>query len=236
MDAFIIYMAAMDEPLNLNYIILKEMDKVRNHSNRTLLFGALLTTVLNHFKVKLSGQQNQYISKGFSITTIKRGISVDNTEDEDEEDEGASRRAMEVEETIDSPPSIQWRDEEIMHEEVPMQREPPMDEEAHMQGEFPMHGEHLSQEGTSTQGGPPVWFLELGNFYENQGQNIDRLGDLYENLYEQHTAFNQQCSNQMAEIEAQFEGLWVHIVPPPPPPPFNPVNAPHRPSYRAPPY
>ena len=36
MDAFIIYKATMDEPLNLNYIKLNEMDDVRNHSSRAL--------------------------------------------------------------------------------------------------------------------------------------------------------------------------------------------------------
>ena len=100
MDAFIIYKAAMNKLLNLNYIILKEMADVRNHNSQALPFGALLTKVFNHFRVKLSGQRNQYISKGFSITTIKRGISIDSTEDEGEEDEGdegTSRHAMEVE-------------------------------------------------------------------------------------------------------------------------------------------
>ena len=49
MDAFIIYKAAIDEPLNLNYIILKEMADVRNHNTRALLYGALLTKVFKHF-------------------------------------------------------------------------------------------------------------------------------------------------------------------------------------------
>ncbi|GFS46232.1 hypothetical protein Acr_00g0100940 [Actinidia rufa] len=87
-----------------------------------------------------------------------RGISIDSTEDEREEDkgnEGTCRRAMEVEENHEIPPFIQW----------------------------------------------------LGDFYEKQGKNIDRLGALYKNMYEQHTAFNQQYSNQMAEIKAQLEGL-----------------------------
>ncbi|PSS08295.1 Pentatricopeptide repeat-containing protein [Actinidia chinensis var. chinensis] len=52
--AFIIYKAAMDEPLNLNYIIFKEMANVKNHSNRVFPCGALLTKVFNHFRVKLS--------------------------------------------------------------------------------------------------------------------------------------------------------------------------------------
>ncbi|GFZ18470.1 hypothetical protein Acr_27g0002090 [Actinidia rufa] len=69
-----------------------------------------------------------------------------------------------------------------------------------------------------------------------QGQEIDRLKNPYENLYEQQTAFNKQYSNQMAEVEAQLEGLWVHIIYPPPPPPFNPANAPPRFLYCAPPY
>ena len=54
MDNLIIYRAAMEEPFNLNYIILKEMADVRNHSNRTLPFGALLTKIFKHFRVKFS--------------------------------------------------------------------------------------------------------------------------------------------------------------------------------------
>ena len=82
MDAFIIYRAAIDESLNLNYIILKKMVDVRNHSSRALPYGALLTKIFSHFRVKFNRQRNQYIGKGFSITTIKRGIIVDSTEGE----------------------------------------------------------------------------------------------------------------------------------------------------------
>ena len=99
-DAFIIYKVVVDEPLNNNYIILKEMTDVINHSSRALPFGALLTKVFNHFRGKLSGQQNQYISKGFSITMIKRSISIDSTEEEREENEGdggIGRHAMDIE-------------------------------------------------------------------------------------------------------------------------------------------
>ena len=106
MDAFIIYNAIMDEPLNLNYIILKEMTDVRNHNRRVLPFGALFTKLFHHFKVKVSDQRNQYIGKGFSITTIKKGIRIDSTEDECEEDEGTSCHAMEVEGNFEIPPSI----------------------------------------------------------------------------------------------------------------------------------
>ncbi|GFS38866.1 hypothetical protein Acr_00g0059940 [Actinidia rufa] len=265
MDAFIIYKAAIDKPLNLNYIILKEMANVRNHSSRALPFGALLTKVFNHFRVKLSGQRNQYISKGFSITTIKRGISVDSNEGEDgkEEDAGTSHHAMEIEGNIEVPPQteetyvdpgaqdlqLQLQEQETKHGKDPIHDEFPIHEES------PMHGGHPSHEGTSSQGGPPAWFwfLEyfgklnellvrieqrqeeiiqnqvrqeqyidrlgdlcyeqgqqidrLRDFYEKQGQTIDRLENLYETMHEQHTAFIQQNSNQMAEIEAQLEGL-----------------------------
>ncbi|GFY87606.1 hypothetical protein Acr_05g0012450 [Actinidia rufa] len=131
MDAFIIYKAAMDKPLNLNYIVLKEMDDVRNHSNRALSIVALLT----------------------------KGYKIDSTEDEgkeDEADKGTSRLCDEIEENLDIPSSIQWRDEETMHVEVPLQRESPMHEEAPVQGEILMYGGHPSQEGTSSQGGPPA--------------------------------------------------------------------------------
>ncbi|GFY88891.1 hypothetical protein Acr_06g0008310 [Actinidia rufa] len=85
-----------------------------------------------------------------------------------------------------------------------------------------------------------VWSVpiarRLGKIVEKHGQYIDRIWDLYENLYEQHTAFNQQHTHQMAEMEARLEGLWVHLVPPPPPPPFALGEAPPRPPYQAPPY
>ena len=55
MDAFIVYKAAIDKALNLNYIILKEIADVRNYS-RVLPFGALLTKFFNHFRIKLNGQ------------------------------------------------------------------------------------------------------------------------------------------------------------------------------------
>ena len=55
MDDFIVYKAAIDEPLNLNYIILKEMADVRNHNTIALPYGALLTKVFNHFMVNLRG-------------------------------------------------------------------------------------------------------------------------------------------------------------------------------------
>ena len=58
MDAFIIYKAAMDEPLNLNYIILKEKADMRNHRSRVLPYGALLTKVFSHIRVKVSNQRN----------------------------------------------------------------------------------------------------------------------------------------------------------------------------------
>ena len=42
---------------------------------------------------------------------------------------------------------------------------------------------------------------------EKQEKCIDRLKDLYENLYELQTAFNEQYSEKMNDIEAQLEGL-----------------------------
>ena len=38
MDAFIIYRVTIDEPMNLNYIILKKMVDIRNHSSQATLW------------------------------------------------------------------------------------------------------------------------------------------------------------------------------------------------------
>ncbi|GFY96440.1 hypothetical protein Acr_11g0007460 [Actinidia rufa] len=68
------------------------------------------------------------------------------------------------------------------------------------------------------------------------GEYIDSLGDFYENLNAQQQTFHQQFSTQLDEVEAQMEGLWVHLVPPPPPPPYALGEAPPRPPYNPPPY
>ena len=86
----------LDEPLNLNYIILKEMTDVRNHSSQALPYGALLTKVFNHFSVKFSRELNEYIDKGFFMHMIKRSISINSTEGEEEGQKESSHHAMET--------------------------------------------------------------------------------------------------------------------------------------------
>ena len=59
-----------------------------------------------------------------------------------------------------------------------------------------------------------------------QEKYIDRLGDLYENLYEQQTTFNHQYMERVDNIKTQLKDICVNVIPPQPP----------RPPYRAPPY
>ena len=92
----------MEEPLNLNYIILKEMADVRNHSSRAFPFGALLTKVFNHFDVNLRGQRSQGLSKGFSMNTIKKGIYFESSEEERAE----VRDDMDEDDNEEVPPHI----------------------------------------------------------------------------------------------------------------------------------
>ena len=56
MDSFIIYRSATRNPLNLDYLILKEMVDVRNHKNQALPFGALFTKIFEQFRVRFSNQ------------------------------------------------------------------------------------------------------------------------------------------------------------------------------------
>ena len=93
MDAFIIYKAALEEPLNLSYILLKKMADGKNHNTRALPFGAFLTRIFLHFNVNLSNQPSTKIDKGFSMSTIKKGKNLGIDEGEREEE----RMDMEVE-------------------------------------------------------------------------------------------------------------------------------------------
>ena len=74
-DAFIIYKAVLGEPLNLNYILLKEMADVKNHT-RALPFGALLTRIFLHFNVNIDDQLSTKIDKGFSMSTINKAKTL----------------------------------------------------------------------------------------------------------------------------------------------------------------
>ncbi|GFS42904.1 hypothetical protein Acr_00g0082430 [Actinidia rufa] len=169
MDAFIVYKDAIDELLNLNYIILKEMADIQNHNTRALPYGALLTKVFNHFTVNLRGQRNQGISKGFSMNTIKKAIDFDSSKEEQDVEmeyenmhDFASVRAM-VPFTqnegalVDSNDQAQGQDEgdemEYVDEDV--------QKGVHMETEFPMHGAYPAQEGTSHQEGTPTWVADF---------------------------------------------------------------------------
>ena len=94
MNSFIIYRSVIEAPLNLNCIILKEMFDFRNHKNWALPFGPLLTKVLTHFRVKFRKQHNQFIDGGFSKYMISHGISVNTSEEK--EDEESSHQTMEI--------------------------------------------------------------------------------------------------------------------------------------------
>ncbi|GFY80649.1 hypothetical protein Acr_01g0004580 [Actinidia rufa] len=81
-DAFIIYKTAMEEPLNLNYVILKEMANMRNHNTRSLPFGALLTRNFLHFHITLDDQPSQNLVKGFSMDIVKKGKNLGMSKEE----------------------------------------------------------------------------------------------------------------------------------------------------------
>ena len=119
------------------------MVDVRNYNSRALPYGVLLTKVFKHFRVTFSRQLNEYIDKGFSITTIKRGISIDSTEGEDEGEEKSSHQYMEVkgnlevkenlqvpppqtEETHEEPSTqvlqLQLQEEDMIHGEDPIMK------------------------------------------------------------------------------------------------------------------
>ena len=97
MDAIIIYKAVVEESLNLNYIILKEMADVRNHNTRSLPFGAFITKILLHFNISPDNQPTIDLPKGFSKSTVKKGKNLGLVEKEREEERGdEDTRDMEV--------------------------------------------------------------------------------------------------------------------------------------------
>ena len=66
---------------------MREMINVKNYKNRVLPFRALLTKIFEHFRFCLSNQQNQYIDGVFTEHLISRGINIDTTDNEKNEEE-----------------------------------------------------------------------------------------------------------------------------------------------------
>ncbi|GFS32252.1 hypothetical protein Acr_00g0021600 [Actinidia rufa] len=173
MDAFIIYKAAMEEPLNLNYILLKEMADVRNHNTRSLPFGAFLTRIFLHFNINLNNQPSVDIDKGFSKDTVKKAKNLGLEEVQREEDrmdmdtegnvaigliEGATDTSYETD------PVNLGQDQNMGYETDTL------DDDVHSffstrttystHKEYPTQEELVTQEDPIHQGGPPAWFSE----------------------------------------------------------------------------
>ncbi|GFZ18474.1 hypothetical protein Acr_27g0002130 [Actinidia rufa] len=188
MDNFIIYRSATNDPLNLNYIILREMAYIRNHKKRSLPYGALLTKVFEHFGVSFRNQHDQHIDEGFSNYTISRGISVDSTDKEDD---------------IDIPPQILG---DINMDDVSLDDDLP-------QSPHPQEGQ-TSREGPPD----CIEQRQILNdkLHELHGTYIDRLGDNYEQLYIQQTKFHQECLDRLKAVQTLVEAESHFQYDPPP--------------------
>ena len=94
MDSFIIFRITIRQPLNLRYLILKEMVDMKNHKSKSLPYVALLTKVFKCFRVHLQNQHNQYIEGNFTNHIISHDISLDSMDNEgsEEGDEAHSRK------------------------------------------------------------------------------------------------------------------------------------------------
>ncbi|GFZ06751.1 hypothetical protein Acr_18g0009210 [Actinidia rufa] len=225
MENFIIYRSAIEDPLNLNYIILREMAYVRTHKNRSLPYGALLTKIFEHFEVNLRNQSIQTIDEGFSSYMISRGITVDSTDEEDD---------LEM-------PSQAMGDVHM--------------EDVSLDTEIPPEQSPQPQEGQTSQENPPDWFIQYfgqlrttmeriektqkenneymktkmdsieqrqilnDKLHELHGTYIDRLGDNYEQLYIQQTKFHQECLDRLKAVQTLVEAE-SHLQYDPPP--FSP--------------
>ncbi|GFZ05259.1 hypothetical protein Acr_17g0008310 [Actinidia rufa] len=180
MDTFIIYKAAMEEPLTLNYIILKEMANILNQvkakqkdSPKTQLRKEKILSLVRNKERKKGNEDTHDMEVDLTIIPLKRVQGEPNAQ-EQEQNEGSN------EEQIDA----------NIHEGI------------NVDTEHPSYGKYLTQEG------PPL--------------KEDH----------QHATSLPSTILQLDEVEAQLEGLWVHLVPPP----FALGKAPPRPPYRHPPY
>ncbi|GFZ06816.1 hypothetical protein Acr_18g0009860 [Actinidia rufa] len=228
MDAFIIYKAAMEEPLNLNYILLKEMADVRNHNTRSLPFGAFLTRIFLHFNINLNNQPSVDIDNGFSKGTVKKAKNLGLEEVQREGD----RMDMDIEGNLaigsieggtdvgyETDPINLKQEQHAGYEMDPIdiEQEQPtgygtdtLDDNIHRgfttEATYPTHRANRTQEELSTQedplhqGGPPAWFLE---YFGKLGQSLGEI-----KLQQAEIIHNQNRQQEhMGRLESAFYGI-----------------------------
>ncbi|GFZ11218.1 hypothetical protein Acr_22g0006160 [Actinidia rufa] len=214
------YRSATNDPLNLNYIILREMAYIRNHKKRSLPYGALLTKVFEHFGVSFRNQHDQHIDEGFSNYTISRGISVDSTDKEDD---------------IDIPPQILGdinMDDVSLDDDLP-QSPHPQEGQTSQEGPPDWFIEYFGQMRTTME---RIEQTQKENYdymkarmdsieqrqilndklHELHGTYIDRLGDNYEQLYTQQTELHQECLDRLKAVQTIVEAESHFQYDPPP--------------------
>ncbi|GFZ15749.1 hypothetical protein Acr_25g0001580 [Actinidia rufa] len=210
MDSFIIFRSAIEPPLNLNYLILREMADVKNHKFRASRFGALLTKIFAHFRVSFRSQHDQHIDRHFTEHLISRGISLNTTDNEESEEEGYEAQSWQIAE-MDV-------DNSSHNKEIPPG---PSTYEAPPQDAPPNWYSFMENFGymTSTMTHLGETMARIEQCQERHEQYFDQLGDNYEQLYQHQMEFNWEYHAQMTHLESQMEQLAMDYAPRPPHPP-----------------
>ncbi|GFS37433.1 hypothetical protein Acr_00g0051970 [Actinidia rufa] len=204
----------MEEPLNLNYILLKDMADVLFYCNtRSLPFGAFLTRIFLHFN--LNNQPSVDIDKGFSKGTIKKAkILV--WKKSKEKEIGWTWILKEILPLVLLREQRMW----VMKREtdpVNLEKDQTMgygtdtlDDDVHRGfttgATYPTHKANPTQEESSTQedplhqGGPSAWFLE---YFGKLNQSLCEI-----KLQQVKIIHNQnRKQDHMGHLESAFYGI-----------------------------
>ncbi|GFY95346.1 hypothetical protein Acr_10g0007310 [Actinidia rufa] len=217
MENFIIYRSAIEDPLNLNYIILREMAYVRTHKNRSLPYGALLTKIFEHFEVNLRNQSIQTIDEGFSSYMISRGITL-------------TPRMKRTILKCHLKPWVMYHltPKSHMNKVLSHKRDKPP-KKTLLTGSFSILVNYAPQwrESSRTQMENYDYMkarmdsieqrqILNDKLHELHGTYIDRLGDNYEQLYTQQTEFHQECLDRLKAVQTLMEAEFHFQYDPPP--------------------
>ncbi|GFY91139.1 hypothetical protein Acr_07g0013350 [Actinidia rufa] len=230
MDAFIIYKATMEEPLNLNYILLKEMADVRNHNTRSLPFGAFLTKIFLYFNVNMENQPSIDLPRGFSKSTAKKGKNLGLIGEEREKDRvdpmdvETNLAIIQVEENR-VPPSDQEQETDTGYGTDPINLEQKqnmgygmntLDEDIHrgvnMGTSFPPPRASSTQKEPSHQEGPPIWFYEyFGKLDQSLKEIKQQQAEIIYNQNRQET-YMDRLESAFYEIRHDVDRLQIFFL------------------------
>lgn len=186
-NAYLLYCFEVERSVDLSFIIMREMDLVSITRGKSLAFGALLTNILKHFKIKFLGEAESKIDSDISEYTLNRA--------------GGGDILLNSLNAPDAP----MEDPKEHHQDAMPPPQPPAFWTDFMAMEQERYNQRLQWEQQMA--------TQMAEFGNAQNSLIQLFGDFWVDNNNQH----QELNTRIDHIEHRVDAIYQYYFPPPPP-------------------